>query len=121
MAEGVQTMVGTGGLRLSGGQQQRLALARTLVQRRPILILDDPFSALDRTTEEQVFTNLKTMTQDSIVLLSSHRLYLFSQLDQVIWMDGQQEIVGSHETLMQSVPEYAKLYHTQEGVQGHER
>ena len=120
MAEGVQTMVGTGGLRLSGGQQQRLALARTLVHRRPILILDDPFSALDRTTEEQVFTNLKTMTQDSIVLLISHRLYLFSQLNQVIWMDGQQEIVGSHETLMQSVPEYAKLYHTQEGVQGHE-
>lgn len=120
MAEGVQTMVGTGGLRLSGGQQQRLALARTLVHRRPILILDDPFSALDRTTEEQVFTNLKTMTQDSIVLLISHRLYLFSQLDQVIWMDGQQEIVGSHKTLMQSVPEYAKLYRTQEGVQGHE-
>ena len=120
MEDGLKTLVGTGGLRLSGGQQQRLALARTLAHRRPILILDDPFSALDRTTEEQVFEHLKELAKDSIVLLISHRLYLFPQLDQVIWMDGQQEIVGGHDALMQSVPEYAKLYHAQEGGQSHE-
>ena len=48
MEEGMDTIVGNGGVRLSGGQAQRLALARTLCHKRPVLILDDPFSALDR-------------------------------------------------------------------------
>lgn len=53
MPEGVETKVGSGGVRLSGGQAARLALARTLYHKRPILVLDDPFSALDRSTEKR--------------------------------------------------------------------
>ncbi len=51
MDDGLQTLVGNGGVRLSGGQGKRLALARTLCHKKPVLVLDDPFSALDKSTE----------------------------------------------------------------------
>ena len=110
MENGLDTLVGNGGVRLSGGQAQRLALARTLCHKKPALILDDPFSALDKKTEEQVFENLKKLVGDSVILLISHRLYLFPQMDQVIWMENGQTKTGTHEELMKRSPEYAKLY-----------
>lgn len=91
MEDGTETLVGNGGVRLSGGQGQRLALARTLCHKKPVLILDDPFSALDKTTERQIFANLKELVRDNIVLLISHRLYLFPEMDQIIWMERQGE------------------------------
>ena len=109
MENGIHTLVGTGGVRLSGGQAQRLALARTLYHKRPVLVLDDPFSALDQKTEAQIFTNLKELAKDSIMILISHRLYLFEQMDQVIWMDECHAKVGTHEELLATVPSYAKL------------
>lgn len=115
MAQGADTIVGNSGVRLSGGQAQRLALARTLYHKRPLLILDDPFSALDLATERQVFEHLKEMASDSIILLLSHRLYLFPELDQIIWMENGRGHTGTHDELMQSEPGYAKLYREQEG------
>ena len=120
MEKGLQTLVGTGGVRLSGGQAQRLALARTLCHRRPLLILDDPFSALDKNTEKEIFENLKQISKESIVLLISHRLYLFPEMDQVIWMEDGKITVSNHETLMEQVPEYAKLFAEQKGGREHE-
>ena len=113
MEDGTETMVGNGGVRLSGGQAQRLALARTLCHKRPVLILDDPFSALDRKTEEEVFRNLKKMAADSIVILLSHRLYLFPGMDQVMWMEDGKVAVGTHEQILTKFPEYARLYEAQ--------
>ena len=115
MSEGVQTRVGSGGVRLSGGQAQRLALARTLCHKKTLLILDDPFSALDRKTEREIFSNLKKVAKDNVVLLFSHRLYLFPELDQVIWMENGKAITGSHKELMEKVPEYAELIRAEEG------
>ena len=115
MSEGVQTLVGNGGVRLSGGQAQRLALARTLCHKKPLLILDDPFSALDQTTEREVFANLKETAKDSMILLFSHRLYLFPELDQVIWMENGRTVTGTHAELMKKVPEYAELICAEEG------
>ena len=115
MSEGVQTRVGSGGVRLSGGQAQRLALARTLCHKKTLLILDDPFSALDRKTEREIFSNLKKVAKDNVVLLFSHRLYLFPELDQVIWMENGKAITGSHTELMEKVPEYAELIRAEEG------
>ena len=109
MENGIHTLVGTGGVRLSGGQAQRLALARTLYHKRPVLVLDDPFSALDKETEVQIFLNLKELAKDSIIILISHRLYLFDQMDQVIWMENGQTQTGTHEKMLQIVPEYANL------------
>ncbi len=121
MSSGIDTVVGNGGVKLSGGQAQRLALARTICHKKPILILDDPFSALDRDTEEKVFANLKELAKDSIVLLISHRLYLFPQLQQIIWMEPGKVITGTHDMLMHQVPSYETLYRAQEGGHADER
>ena len=118
MEEGMDTIVGNGGIRLSGGQAQRLALARTLCHKRPVLILDDPFSALDRKTEEEVFANLRKLTADSIVILLSHRLYLFPQMNQVLWMEDGKVTAGTHEQILEKCPEYARLYEAQAGSDG---
>lgn len=120
MEEGLQTLVGSGGVRLSGGQAQRLSLARTLGHMRPLVILDDPFSALDRNTEETVFRNLRQLAQNSVVILISHRLYLFPEMDGVIWMGGEQPVFGTHENMMEQSPEYRKLFLDQKGGHDHE-
>ena len=113
MTEGLETRVGTGGVRLSGGQAQRLALARTLAHPRPVLILDDPFSALDRHTEDTVFADLQSDAKDKVVFLISHRLYHFPQMQKVIFMDGGKTAVGTHAQLMETVPLYRQLYESQ--------
>ena len=85
MEQGKDTVVGSSGVRLSGGQAQRLALARTLAHPRPVMVLDDPFSALDRYTEDAVFENLKNYAQDKVVILISHRLYHFPEMKQIVF------------------------------------
>ena len=115
MPDGPDTLVGDAGVRLSGGQQARLALARTLCHRRPILILDDPFSAVDRETERQIFENLRQLAGDSVVLLLSHRLDLFAALDQVLWMERAVVTAGTHESLLAAGGEYASMYRAQTG------
>jgi len=120
MERGLQTVVGSGGVRLSGGQAQRLALARTLAHPRPVLVLDDPFSALDRQTEDEVFARLKACAQDRVVILISHRLYHFPELRQIVFMQGGKAAVGTHEALCASVPAYRALYESQTGGAAHE-
>ena len=120
MEQGLQTVVGNGGVRLSGGQAQRLALARTLAHPRPVLVLDDPFSALDRRTEDEVFARLKACAQDRIVILISHRLYHFPELRQIVFMQDGKADVGTHEALCASVPAYRALYESQTGGAAHE-
>ena len=112
-----ETRIGAGGVRLSGGQQQRLALARQLANLKPLLILDDPFSALDRKTEREVFDELKKTAKDSAVLLISHRLYVFPELDGVLWMQNGAVRTSTHAELMARCPEYAELYKLQQGGQ----
>ena len=120
MERGLQTVVGSGGVRLSGGQAQRLALARTLAHPRPVLVLDDPFSALDRQTEDEVFDRLKACAQDRVVILISHRLYHFPELKQIVFMQGGKAAVETHEALCASVPAYRALYESQTGGAAHE-
>ena len=84
MEKGIHTLVGNGGVRLSGGQQARIALARTLYHKNKILILDDPFSAVDMNTEKIIIENLRKYYTDSLILLISHRLSIFKYLNQII-------------------------------------
>ena len=112
MEQGADTIIGSEGIRLSGGQAQRIALARTLCHKKPVLVLDDPFSALDRNTEEQIYKKLKDMASDNIVILMSHRLYMFPKMDKVIWMDAGKANVGTHKELMLECPGYRKMYET---------
>ena len=116
MEQGAQTVVGSGGVRLSGGQAQRMALAHP----RPVLVLDDPFSALDRQTEDKVFANLKAYARDKVVILISHRLYHFPEMKQIVLMEDGKATVGTHETLRTSVPAYRSLYESQKGGVDHE-
>ena len=120
MEKGTETVIGSGGTRLSGGQAQRLALARTLAHPRPVLVLDDPFSALDRSTEDAIFAELQAYARDKVVFLISHRLYHFPQMQQIIFMEGGRTIVGTHEELMAAVPVYHQLYESQTGLKGGE-
>lgn len=113
MEQGEDTQIGNGGVRLSGGQQDRVALARTLYQNARILVLDDPFSAVDQGTEREIFEQLKVQNQNRIILLLTHRLSLFPQLDQVIWMGQEQTQVSDHRHLMEENNEYRNLYELQ--------
>ena len=71
--------------------------------------------AVSDATEAQIFANLRREAAGSVVLLISHRLYLFPELDQVIWMNEGKTQTGTHEELMRENPEYAELFREQEG------
>ena len=120
MENGINTVIGSSGVRLSGGQAQRLALARTFAHPRPVLILDDPFSALDRKTEDTVFAYLQDYAKDKVVFLISHRLYHFPQMRKVIFMEDGKTHVGTHDELAAAVPAYRQLYESQTGGKEHE-
>lgn len=121
MENGDETVIGNNGVRLSGGQAQRLSLARTLAHPRPIMVLDDPFSALDRKTEDIIFENLRGYAKDKVVFLISHRLYHFPQMRKIIFMENGNTVVGTHDELMKSVPTYRKLYESQTGGGANEK
>lgn len=113
MEDGIQTMVGNGGVRLSGGQQARIALARALWHQAPLIILDDPFSAVDMNTEKAILHNLKSHYRNSAFLLISHRLAAFPELDQVIYMKDGRMNIGNHQLLMENSVDYRNLYELQ--------
>ena len=115
MPQGADTLVGAGGVRLSGGQQARLALARTLARKRPLYVLDDPFSAVDKTTEKAIMAGLREQTAGGVVILISHRLTLFPELDQVVWVEDGHATVSTHARLMQDCPAYRAFYTKQAG------
>lgn len=102
--------VGNSGAGLSGGQQQRLALARTLCHKRPVMILDDPFSAVDKRTEREILDNIRKTASDSIVIIISHRLSLFPEFEQVLWIENGKITVSNHSELMKSNENYAQLF-----------
>jgi ATP-binding cassette subfamily B protein len=114
-ANGSETVLGEAGSRLSGGQQARISLARALFSKAPVLILDDPFSAVDRHTEESIFNYLKTRESNRIIILISHRLHVFPQTDQVIWINEGSAQVSSHDSLLINMSAYKQLYVMQEG------
>jgi len=120
MPEGADMPLGSGGTRLSGGQQARAALARTIFNARSVLVLDDPFSAVDPETERAILDQLRALTGDRIVLLISHRLRQFPTLDRVLFLENGHGTFSTHAELMERNETYAKLYREQTGGQSHE-
>ena len=114
MPKGEDTYVGSGGQQLSGGQQARISLARTLCHRRGIMILDDPFSAVDQRTEKEIFEELRRLAENRIVILLSHRLALFPETDGVLYLHDNTGTFGTHQRLLEECAEYASLYQTQQ-------
>ncbi|MDF2700059.1 MAG: antibiotic transporter ATPase [Haloplasmataceae bacterium] len=116
MPEGINTLVGNNGVRLSGGQQARIALARTLLNKNKIIILDDPFSAVDMKTEEKIIENLKNHYRESLIILISHRLSIFKEIDKIILLHKDKSVeYGTHNELMSKSNLYAKIYNLQIG------
>lgn len=111
MENGIETLVGNGGVRLSGGQQARIALARTLYHKNKILILDDPFSAVDMKTEKNIIDNLRANYGDCLILLISHRLAIFKYLNQIILINEDKTLeYGNHQKLIENSTLYNQLY-----------
>ena len=105
--------IGEAGSKLSGGQQARLALARAFAHARSILILDDPFASVDRHTETAILNEIRKNCKDRIVLIISHRLYHFPDMDHVLYLEKHTGIYGTHEEVMAKAPGYKDLYDLQ--------
>ena len=114
MPKGEDTYVGSGGQQLSGGQQARISMARTLCHSRNIMVLDDPFSAVDQKTEREIFAELRRLSENRIVILLSHRLALFPETDGVLYLHDGTGTFGTHRQLLEESAEYASLYETQQ-------
>jgi ATP-binding cassette subfamily B protein len=98
------------GAGLSGGEKQRLAIARALLQRRPIMILDEATSALDAATERRFLSRLATACHDRLVVIVSHRIAAARWADRVIVMSGGQVVEeGTHQSLFQRGTMYYAL------------
>ena len=115
---GLDTRIGEQGMSLSGGQRQRLALARAVVSRPSVLVLDDPLSALDVHTESLVEQALRRVLSSTTALLVVHRPSTVALADRVALLeDGTIRAVGTHSELMKSEPSYrAVLSQKSEGV-----
>ncbi|GAD90495.1 putative ABC transporter permease/ATP-binding protein [Vibrio halioticoli NBRC 102217] len=114
MPEGFATPLREGGSNLSGGQKQRLTLARALLSGADVLLLDDPYSALDMKTEVQVRKNLKAHYSHKTVLLVTQRLTNLIEADHILVLkDGQIEERGSHHELVANQGWYSTVYQRQ--------
>lgn len=119
LPQGLDTVIGEEGLSLSGGQRQRLSLARALAKRPSVLLLDDPFSALDVNTEERIITGLREGLEGlggATTLLTAHRPSTVALADRVLLMvDGTIAAEGTHAELMESSEQYRQLMTMEEG------
>jgi ATP-binding cassette, subfamily B, multidrug efflux pump len=113
--QGFETMVGERGLTLSGGQKQRAAIARALLRRPAILILDDALASVDTYTEERILNGLGNYTAASTTILISHRVSTVRSADQIAVLDrGRIVEIGRHDELLELDGYYAGLYHKQQ-------
>lgn len=110
LPEGLNTQVSRGGLNLSGGQKQRLTIARAVVGKPSILILDDSSSALDFVTDAALRKALKESSQQMTVLVVSQRVSTVRQADKImVFEEGRIAGVGTHEELMRGCEEYKEI------------
>jgi ATP-binding cassette subfamily B protein len=113
--QGFETMVGERGLTLSGGQKQRAAIARALLRRPSILILDDALASVDTYTEERILGGLRSYTASSTTILISHRVSTVRHADQIaVLVHGNIVELGRHEDLLELHGYYASLYQKQQ-------
>ena len=114
--DGYQTLVGERGIKLSGGQRQRIAIARALLKKAPILILDEATSQLDSLTENDIQESLLPLMNESTTLAVAHRLSTLIHMDRIlVFDDGHIVEDGSHEALMAKNGLYKSMWDAQVG------
>ncbi|MCZ2258176.1 ABC transporter ATP-binding protein [Sporosarcina sp. G11-34] len=114
-SEGYQTIVGERGVSLSGGQKQRISIARALMMKPELLILDDSLSAVDAKTEEAILESLKKTRTGETTIITSHRLSAIQHAHTIIVMEAGTIIEsGSHEELMKLGGQYKEMYDLQQ-------
>lgn len=114
LTHGFDTMVGERGVTLSGGQKQRVSIARALIKRPDIVILDDCLSAVDTNTEKQILGYFNEALSDKTTIVITHRIYSLLQFDKILVLqDGKVEAVGTHESLLRQGGYYAELFEKQ--------
>jgi ATP-binding cassette subfamily B protein len=116
LAEGYDTLIGQRGVNLSGGQKQRIAIARALIKKPAILILDDSTSAVDVTTEASIQEALRTMMKQTTCFVIAQRITTVLEADKILVLDNGKIVdAGTHRELLQSSPVYQDIYHSQLG------
>ena len=111
---GYNTEIGERGIGLSGGQKQRIAIARSLVRKAKILILDDSTSALDMETEHELLKNLSNRKHESTTFIIAHRISAVKNSDLIIYLeDGQIKESGTHDELLKKKGRYYDIYNDQ--------
>ncbi len=112
--DGYNQRVGERGITLSGGQKQRLAIARAILQRPRILLLDDVLSAVDSETETAILAGLKDWTRDLTSLIVTHRLSAVTHADEIVVLeDGRIVERGTHQSLLEKKGRYDNLWKKQ--------
>jgi ABC-type multidrug transport system fused ATPase/permease subunit len=118
MPEGYNTMVSEGGDNLSGGQKQRLNIARAIIRNTPILILDEPTTALDPQAEAKIHTGLRELMRGKTTFMIAHRFSTIAHADKILMLEEDKfAAYGTHETLMRTSRGYRELYELQSGRQ----
>ena len=111
LPESYETKVGERGYGLSGGQRQRIALARAILRKPRILILDDALSAVDASTEEEIRNELKNVMSNMTTLIITNRVPTIELCDEVVFIeDGKVRSQGSHADLIEKVESYKSLF-----------
>ena len=115
MKDGLSSQVEQGGVNLSGGQKQRLCIARALLKRPRILILDDSTSAVDTATEAKIREALQNSLADTTKIIIAQRITSVMHADQILIMeDGKLNDCGTHEELLQRNEIYQEIYYSQQ-------
>jgi ATP-binding cassette subfamily B multidrug efflux pump len=99
----------------SGGQKQRTALARAVIRRPKILILDDAMASVDTHTEEEILRRLKVMMAGRTTIIIAHRISTVMGADQIVVLDGGKVVeLGTHDALLANNGTYAEMYQRQQ-------
>jgi ABC-type multidrug transport system fused ATPase/permease subunit len=114
LPDGYDTQVGERGVRLSGGQRQRLSIARAFLKDAPIVVLDEPTSSLDATTERHIFESLERLAHGRTTVVIAHRLATARRADRIVVLeDGGIAEQGTHAQLMRRRASYRRLHDDQ--------
>ncbi|MEH7774670.1 thiol reductant ABC exporter subunit CydD [Bacillus altitudinis] len=120
LPNGLDEVIGEQGRGLSGGQAQRIALARTVLGQRSIMLLDEPTAHLDIETEYELKKTMLPLFENKLVFLATHRLHWMTDMDEIIVMDhGTIAEMGTHESLMERKGVYYQLVQEQMGAVTH--